>query len=50
MIKGHGEAGCAERVMARHSSWLTAHGLLKPFVRFLMTSCNRVTSKLAGNV
>ena len=51
MLKGHGEAGCVERVMTLHSSWLTIHGLLNPFVGFLlMIDYDRVRSKLAGDV
>ncbi len=36
LFKGHGEAGCVERVMPRHSSWLTTHGLLNHFMGFLL--------------
>ncbi len=51
MFKGHGEAGCVERVMTLHSSWLTLQCLFNPFVRFLlMIDYDRVRRKLAGNV
>ena len=51
MLERLGEAGCVERVLTIHSSWLTIQGLLNPFVGFLlMIGYDRVTSKQLGNV